>query len=256
MEAQVQGGRLKLLHYERIGERTKPIVLMVHGIGASSWMWWQQLDVLKQYQVILIDLPGHGKSVSTPWKSLKETSRLIVEEILKDQPAHIVGLSLGGHVALEIAKLFPKNTLSVFISGITVKPMPFKILIGLQSRLYQRMTHNESQIRKLAQENYQLPAEKFPIFKHNLQLLTRENYEQIGREIMNFSLDHSYNGITTPCLFLAGSEESKGILESIEIAPEIITGAEGKRILGAEHAWNVQQPNLFNDELNTWLETI
>lgn len=73
---------------------------------------------------------------------------------------------------------------------------------------------------------------------------------------MSFSLDDTYSDIAVPCLFLAGSEEPKGILNSIGVAAEIIPGAEGKLIEGAEHAWNVQQPQIFNRELGEWLESI
>ncbi|MFC4023031.1 alpha/beta fold hydrolase [Oceanobacillus longus] len=49
-------------------------IFFIHGLGASRWMWWQQEAAFSDYQVIMVDLPGHGKSVATPWISLADTT--------------------------------------------------------------------------------------------------------------------------------------------------------------------------------------
>ncbi|MEZ0480347.1 alpha/beta fold hydrolase [Planococcus sp. SSTMD024] len=36
-------------------------ILFIHGLGASSWMWWQQEHAFSDRQLIMVDLPGHGK---------------------------------------------------------------------------------------------------------------------------------------------------------------------------------------------------
>lgn len=228
-------------------------ILFLHGLGASRWMWWQQVAAFPDYQVILPDLPGHGKSVSTPWKSLADTTDLIAQHVINNRKVHIVGISLGGHVALEIAKRDPEKVLSLFITGITVKPMHFQYLLKLQSRLVQRGLQNEQYLIKLAREHYQLPPDKIADFITNYQLLTPLTYETIWKEIMQFRLDESYRDIAAPCLIAAGDKESRGILESVELAPQFMPTAVGKLIPGAEHDWPVQQAHLFNRLLREWL---
>lgn len=238
-------------------KETKPngskSILFIHGIGASSWMWWQQVSAFPDYQVITVDLPGHGKNASTPWISLADTTDLIAQHVIKNRVVHIVGLSLGGHVALELARCYPEKILSAFISRITVKPMPFQFLLKIQSHLFQKNIQNNRYLDKLAREYYHLSPDKIIDFITNYKMLTRETYETIGKEIMQFRLDESYRDTTTPCLIVAGDQESSRIIESIEIAPKIISTAEGRLIPGAQHAWPVQNPEQFNRTLRDWL---
>lgn len=228
-------------------------ILFIHGLGASRWMWWQQEAAFSDFPIILADLPGHGKSASTPWISLADTTDQIAQQVIKNRTVHVVGISLGGHVALELAKLYPEKILSAFISGITVKPMHFQFLLNLQSRLVQRGIQNDRHLHKIAREYYRLPQDQTAEFISNYQLLTRETYETIWKEIMQFRLDETYGDIAKPCLFVAGAKESRGIVESISIAPQLIPTAAGCLIPDAQHAWPVQKAHLFNGVLREWL---
>ena len=75
-------------------------ILFIHGLGASRWMWWQQERAFSDHQLIMVDLPGHGKSAAIPWVSLTDTAAQIAHQVIKDRAVHVVGLSLGGHGAL------------------------------------------------------------------------------------------------------------------------------------------------------------
>lgn len=241
------------MEYEIHGDPDKEMIVFIHGIGASSWMWWQQLDAFNDYQICLVDLPGHGENADIPWIDLATTTQMIAEDVIGNQRAHIVGISLGGHVALEIAKHYPQKVKSTFISGITVKPMRFKFLMPIQSRLVQQSLSKSDYLYRLAKKNYHLPENKIEEFIRNYQLLTRENYEAIGYEIMDFRLDESYAVIKHPILFVAGDQESSGILKSLKVAPKIIRGAVTAEIPNAQHIWPVQMSKEFNHILKEWV---
>ncbi|MFC4712052.1 alpha/beta fold hydrolase [Planococcus dechangensis] len=239
--------------FETVPTDTVPI-LFLHGLGASRWMCWQQQAAFSDTPLILVDLPGHGKSINTPWQSFADTADMIAGEVIQNRAVHVVGLSLGGHVALELAKRYPKMVQSLFISGITVRPMHFGFLLKLQSRIVQRGIRNGPYLEKIAREHYHLPPGKISEFIANYQLLTSKTYETIWKEIIRFRLDGSYGHIDQPCLFAAGDQESRGIMEATKIAPEILPNAVGKLIPGAQHDWPVQQPAQFNRLLREWLD--
>ncbi|MBU9674316.1 alpha/beta hydrolase [Planococcus sp. CP5-4] len=228
-------------------------ILFIHGLGASRWMWWQQESAFSDYPLIMVDLPGHGKTAATSWVSLADSAEQIAQQVIKDRAVHIVGLSLGGHVALELAKHFPEKVLSLFISGITVKPLHYGFLLKLQSRAVQRTIHNKPHLEKLAREYYRLPPEKIPEFISNYQLLTRETYEAIFKEIIRFHLDASYSSFHKPALFAAGGQESRAIIASIEIAPVVMPNAVGMLIPSARHDWPIQHATEFNRLLRKWI---
>lgn len=96
-----------MLAYERHGSG-EPL-LLIHGIGHRRQAWYPVLDQLaQQYDVILVDLPGHGESSSRVNRALpiKDAIRHELEVVLDHldvERPHVVGNSLGGLIALEMA---------------------------------------------------------------------------------------------------------------------------------------------------------
>jgi len=94
------------LAYERIGEG--PPLVLIHGLGATRAIWRPQLELLAgERDVIAVDLPGFGDSPilsepATPWALGAAVTRLCAE--LDVERPHLAGNSLGGWVALEMAK--------------------------------------------------------------------------------------------------------------------------------------------------------
>lgn len=87
----------------------EPVVLL-HGFTAA-WRIWQPVlaDLVARYEVIAPTLPGHhgGPSYPADWPITFERSAEAVEELLDELglgTAHFVGNSMGGGVALELAK--------------------------------------------------------------------------------------------------------------------------------------------------------
>ena len=104
--AAVNGTRL---YYEDAGSGT-PVVL-VHGLCLNHRMWDAQLDaLLERFRVIRYDVRGFGKS-AVPDKPFRHADdlRALLEHL--DAPAaHVVGLSMGGRIALQFAVLYPEQT--------------------------------------------------------------------------------------------------------------------------------------------------
>jgi len=88
----------------------EPLVLL-HGIGSHRHMWAPVLSLLEpRYDVHALDLPGFGDRPPLPAGDEPSPQRLAraVAEILDErgiETAHVAGNSLGGWVALELAKL-------------------------------------------------------------------------------------------------------------------------------------------------------
>jgi pimeloyl-ACP methyl ester carboxylesterase len=97
-----------LLAHERRGHG-EPLVL-VHGIGSQRQVWSPVLDALAaERDTIAVDLPGFGESpldapgALTPADHARAVARLLDE--LNLEAAHMAGNSLGGGVALELARM-------------------------------------------------------------------------------------------------------------------------------------------------------
>ncbi len=88
-----------------------PIVLL-HGFMESLDVWDELAEELsKQFRVIAIDLPGHGKSGILEQVHSMELMADVVREVieyLRLKKVVLVGHSMGGYVALEFLRSFPQ----------------------------------------------------------------------------------------------------------------------------------------------------
>ncbi len=103
--------------YEEQG-RGEP-VLLLHGLGSSTQDWELQMEALAgSYRVVAIDLRGHGRSskprgpYSVPMFAADTTAVL---QALDISAAHIIGISLGGMIAFQMALDAPKMVKSLVI---------------------------------------------------------------------------------------------------------------------------------------------
>lgn len=104
------------LTYDRRGAGA-PLVL-VHGLGSARTVWTLVTPRLaRTFDVIAVDLPGHGR---TPWvdgtpmhpAALAEHVRETLDALAIPR-AHLVGNSLGGWTAIELAAAHPERVASV-----------------------------------------------------------------------------------------------------------------------------------------------
>ncbi|MGD8632508.1 MAG: alpha/beta fold hydrolase [Anaerolineales bacterium] len=100
------------------GSGSDPIVLL-HGLGSSGEDWPLQFSALsKQHDVYAPDLPGHGGSAPLPgWPTMDEYAAVLADWMGEQgiSSAHVVGLSLGGLVALQLGVDHPRLVKSLVI---------------------------------------------------------------------------------------------------------------------------------------------
>ena len=99
------------LAFTRVGRDpgTAPTLLLVHGVGAARVVWAPILPALVQtYDVLVVDLPGHGESLplalgeNARCTALARRLAVACAELAVARP-HVVGNSLGGWIGLEMA---------------------------------------------------------------------------------------------------------------------------------------------------------
>ncbi len=102
----------------------EPVVL-IHGLYSSAVMNWQLPGIVgllaKDYQVIALDVPGHGQSdkpetdAAYGLEMVEDVVRLL--DHLKLKKAHIVGYSMGGMIAAKLVATHPDRVSSVLLGG-------------------------------------------------------------------------------------------------------------------------------------------
>lgn len=101
--------RLKL-SYLQAGE-SRPAVVLLHGLGAFKELWWSTLVALApHYRAFAPDMPGHGDSPLAHKGQMAGLAGLIADFCASQglERIALVGHSMGGNVALELALLRPE----------------------------------------------------------------------------------------------------------------------------------------------------
>ena len=119
-----------LNHYTYLNENTSKWVSFVHGAGGSSSIWFRQIRAFKkEFNVLVLDLRGHGNSKPT----IKDTFNteytfnaitLDILEVLthlKIKKSHFIGISLGTILIRNLAEKRPDLVESMVLGGAILK---------------------------------------------------------------------------------------------------------------------------------------
>ena len=126
------------------GSLGRPTIVFLHGNGANGSMWKSHMEQLADFHCLAPDFPGFGQSRSQEWISLDiitdEVIRLVQKRTAQDQ-VHIVGLSLGGSVAMTWLGKAPQFVDHAIVDGAGVQPLPGLPLMKIGFRLMQPFLH-------------------------------------------------------------------------------------------------------------------
>lgn len=100
-----------------------PIVFL-HGMRVTRRMWQPQVEFLaSEFRLICEDLPGHGARRGEPFhveQALHELANVV--DRAAGGRALIVGLSLGGYIAMEFGASYPQKAAGLVIASASVEP--------------------------------------------------------------------------------------------------------------------------------------
>ncbi len=121
-----------MIHYKEYYDKNsnRQWITFVHGAGGSSAIWKKQIPFFsKAFNLLVVDLSGHGYSVSNSTQKLKDT--ISFESILNDvldvldklniKKSHFVGISLGTIIINQLVLKEPNRILKMVLGGATLE---------------------------------------------------------------------------------------------------------------------------------------
>ena len=255
------------LHYKSFGDTTNPAtIILLHGMLGSMDNWRSQAKRLSaHFHVITPDLRNHGKSPHLAGMRYKDMAQdvLRLTQHLGIQRFDLLGHSMGGKIAMEIALQQPETIKRLIIVDIVPKPyqlwhlFTFKALLALPvAELTSRKQADE-----ILSEQIKDPFERAFLLK-NLKssqsggYAWRCNLQEITRaylNIANFPQTDTHFDYKT--LFIKG-EKSPYI--NMETDPEIIKAffpkTEIKIINDAGHTPHIEKANDFFQVISQFLD--
>src|SRR5690349_11445569 len=114
------------ISFESVG--SGPCVVLIHGFGLDRRMWAPQIGPLSgECRVVSYDCRGFGRSSrpSGPYSHADDLHALL--ERLRIPGAHLVGLSMGGRIALAYASRHPERVESLVLFASDVGGFRFRV---------------------------------------------------------------------------------------------------------------------------------
>ena len=215
------------VHVERSGDG--PPLVFVHGLGTSSSTWDACRALLDdRYEVIAIDLPGHGRSsvVEDPAEYTRDRALEHLDELVAGLavPAVIVGHSLGGYLALAFA---------------ATRPGVARAIVVLNTG----------------------PGYRDPVKREEWNARSRRNGPRFGvaPQVAELNLQHDsvvmdhLADIETPTLFLAGEADRPEYTSSGEYLQRKMPSCRLVVVPGGDHAMHESQADVVSAAIDSFV---
>ena len=250
-------GRIGVI--ERGGGSATPLVLL-HGVGSDKSVWAPQLAAFgEQRRTIALDYPGYGESDLLPEATLDDFASAILAALdsLGVGRAHVCGLSLGGVVAIAINAIAPQRCASLILAdsfavhpdgrGIHDRSVEASRRLGMRALAEARVdallgSHTTTAIRdEVVETMSRIDPAAYALGARAVWLA-----DQVKRACT----------IRVPTLVLVGDEDRITPPTLSDELAALIADARLATIAGAGHLANLEQPDAFNQAVESFLTEI
>jgi len=241
------------IHFEESG--SGDALLFLHGLGSCGQDWLLQIPVFcPRFHVIAPDLHGHGQT-DKPRRRVGIAQMTVDAACLLDElgvkRTHVVGLSMGGCVAQQLALDDPArirsltlvNTFARFDMGAPGNAIPLVARMGILGVL-----GLPAQARFVAARMFPKPeqAQLRTLAAERIASNDTATYIRLLLAISAFNVTRRLSEIACPTLVIAGDRDTTVPLRAKQFLAAHIPGARFELVADSGHATPIDQPVVFN----------
>ncbi len=242
---------------------SKKWITFIHGAGGSSSIWFNQVRFFKSYfNVLLIDLRGHGKSAASP-EGTQYTFDKIIEDLIevldhnKINKSHFVGISLGSILIQKmlfkyqsrvekiglggaILNLNFQSRVLMFFGNLTQSILPFIWIYTFFAYVIMPYRNHRKSRALFIREAKKLSQNEF------------KRWYKLTKKILPLLEKIRSYKLKTPVLYIMGKEDYM----FLPFVKEIVQAHESSSLItlsDSGHVVNIDQPEQFNNNLLTFL---
>lgn len=250
-------------HWVSEGEGERVFVFL-HGFTLDHQMWKVQVDNFSlNARTICIDLPGHGHSPITTPPDIHEVViklRNLIKSIVGDRKIILCGLSLGGYLALEYARLFHTDLEALILSN-TEARSDNEAEKEKRDRMIAKV--NDGQSGDIVGQISELLLSKVTQSEQpDLKLKLRSKMDTCADETMIFGFRlmrnrpdylNKLDQVETQTLVIAGSDDQLCALADVKATRAVFKNAELRVIPNTGHLTPLENPIEFNRAIHEFL---
>lgn len=253
------------IHYHEEGEGLP--VVFIHAFALNQTMWKEQVAALKnQYRCITLDLRGFGHSDVVEGTTLMSQMASDVRDLMKAlsiDKAVLVGLSMGGYVALSFYRYFPEAVSALVLADTratadTEQGRTNRLLSAEKAvRQGSAVIADETTPKLLGDTTLDTNPDLVKLV-HSIQAANSPDGIAAAQRGMAVRADSTelLSQINCPTLVIVGSEDK---LTPVAEARVIHQGIDNSKLVVIEksgHLSNLETPEEFNKVLSAFLESL
>jgi pimeloyl-ACP methyl ester carboxylesterase len=236
-------------------------VVLIHGLGSFVGDWQAQTDALaREFQVVAIDLRGHGESDKPPGPysvPLFASDVGAVIRALRLGPSHVVGLSLGGAVAFQLAVDQPAlvRSLTIINSGPAFVMSSLQLRFAIFLRLFVLKTFGLKALgRMIVKRLFPKPGQE-PLRQRFLDHYVHNDpvaYEASTRALVGWTVADRLGTIGCPVLVISGDRDYTPVAAK---EPYVAALPDARLVVvpDAGHACTIERPAEVNGIIRDFL---
>ena len=251
------------INYTLSGKPQAPVVVLSHSLACSQVMWWPQLGLLEaHFQVLRFDTRGHGHTQAPPGPYTLE--QLVDDAVgmldaLKIDAVHWVGLSMGGMIGQGLALGHPGRLISLVLAD-TAAVIPGEAQPVWQERIDKAVSGGMQAVAEETLERWFTPN----YLKQNITEVDRirrqilatplDGYVGCSEAIRRLNYLEQLGAVDATTLIMVGEDDPGTPVAASEAMHAQIKQSELVILPEAAHLSNIEQADIFNNHLMTFLE--
>jgi len=250
----------ELPEYDVAGPEEAPAILFVHANGWTRKMWLPQMRALAgAYRLIALDLPGHGALARARFSvdaAVRQIERVRAEQ--HTQRILLVGLSLGGYVAMAYAQRYAERLTGLVLAGCCVRfEGRIRMLTRLSAATFAVIGHGPF-VSRLNRRQIERVRTQYPAELAESQVRAGFFFANWGRALAQMAATDFYPMLAAfprPVLILNGELDTYN--RQAEGACAAATpGATIHVIERANHISNLDCPDIFTAEIRAFAASL